>query len=286
MSQNDRRCLMAVHAHPDDEVFSTGGILARYAHAGDRVVVVYGTRGEAGEMHDPDRTEEEAIPRLGEIREAETREACRILGVTDIYFLGYRDSGMKDTEENKNPANFMNAPLDEATDRLLDIMRETRPDVVVTYDESGGYGHPDHIMTHRVAVEAFNRAQGQPWAPAKLYHSARSREGFREYVEGIGKYGLKVPWMREDFNFDDYGVPEDEITAIVDISEFAPLKKQALAVHRTQIKPDSWFLQIPDEVLNHLQGKEYFMRLSPPAAPGEHEDDLFAGIGSGKAAVA
>src|SRR5579875_1801624 len=110
-----RHCLMAVHAHPDDEVFSTGGILAKYAAAGDRVVVVYGTRGESGEMHDPDRNPEEAIPRLGEIREEEARAACAILGVTDVYFLGYRDSGMADTEENKNPANFMNASLDEAT---------------------------------------------------------------------------------------------------------------------------------------------------------------------------
>jgi len=269
---------MAVHAHPDDEVFSTGGILAKYAAAGDRVVVVYGTRGESGEMHDPDRNPEEAIPRLGEIREEEARAACAILGVTDVYFLGYRDSGMADTEENKNPANFMNASLDEATERLLAIMRETRPDVVVTYDQDGGYGHPDHIMTNRVATEAFCRVQGEPWAPQKLYYSARSREGFRRYVEGLRKLGLEIPWMKSDFNFDEYGVPNAEITAHIDISGFAPLKKRALAVHRTQIRPDFFYLSIPDEALA-TEAYEYFIRIEPPAREGTHEDDLFAGVG-------
>ena len=114
------RCLMAVHAHPDDEVFSTGGILAKSAQQGDRVVVVYCTNGEAGEMHDADLVPEEAIPRLGEIRMEEARKACALLGVTDVVFLGYRDSGMKDTEENAHPAAFTNAALDEAAQRLID----------------------------------------------------------------------------------------------------------------------------------------------------------------------
>jgi LmbE family N-acetylglucosaminyl deacetylase len=242
------------------------------------VVVVYGTRGEAGEMHEPDRDPAEAIPRLGEIREVEARRACRILGVTDVYFLGYRDSGMAETEDNKNPANFMNAPLDEAVDRLLTIMRQTQPQVVVTYDEGGGYGHPDHIMTHRVTVEAFQRAQGQAWAPQKLYHSARSREGFREQVEELRRLDLSIPWVKDDFNFDEYGVPRAQITAQIDISAVAPLKKQALAVHRTQIRPDFYYFSVPDDTFRKLFGREYFVRLGPPAREGEHEDDLFAGV--------
>src|SRR5579859_6923209 len=152
---------MAVHAHPDDEVFSTGGLLAKYADEGARVVVVYCTRGEQGEVHDPDLNAEEAMPRLGEIREKEAREAARILGVTDVFFLGYRDSGMKDTEPNENPDNFMNAPVDEAAGRLVDIIRETQPQVIVTYDEDGGYGHPDHIMTHKVSVAAFDSSKDE-----------------------------------------------------------------------------------------------------------------------------
>jgi LmbE family N-acetylglucosaminyl deacetylase len=278
--------LLIVHAHPDDEVFSTGGIIAKYARAGDRVVVVYGTRGEQGEMHDPDRDPEEATPRLGEIREQEAREALAILGATDVYFLGYRDSGMKDTEPNKSPDNFMNASLDETTDRLLTIMRETRPDVVITYDEEGGYGHPDHVMTHRVAVEAFNRAQGQPWAPRKLYESARSREAFKRYAEGLKTLDLKIPWLDGDFNFDEYGIPESELTAIIDISAVAALKKQALLVHRTQIPADFFYLQIPDEAFTSIGNKEFFQRVAPPPRKGEQETDLFAGIRDGEAAVA
>lgn len=273
----NQRTLMVVHAHPDDEVFSTGGILAKYSAAGDRVVVVYGTRGEAGEMYDPDRDPEEAMAHLGEIREDEARRACAVLGVSDVYFLGYRDSGMKDTEENKNPAAFMNAPLEEATGRLLQIMRETQPQVVVTYDEGGGYGHPDHVMTNRVAVEAFNRAQAEPWGPQKLYFPAGSREGFKRYVEGMRDLGIKVPWIPDDFNLDEYGRPDAEITAHIDISAYSALKKQALAIHRTQIKPDFFYLSIPDKVFTSLQGTEYFMQVEPAPEPGQREDDLFAG---------
>jgi N-acetyl-1-D-myo-inositol-2-amino-2-deoxy-alpha-D-glucopyranoside deacetylase len=281
---SDRRTLMVVHAHPDDEVFSTGGILARYAAEGDRVVVVYGTRGEAGEMYDETLDPAEATARLGEIREAECREACAVLGVREIYFLGYRDSGMVDTESNKHPDAFMNASLDEAAGRLLEIMRETRPQVVVTYDDDGGYGHPDHIMTNRVTAEAYKLAESEDLGVRKLYYSARSREGFRRYVEGMRAAGLEIPWLQGDINFDDYGLPDAEITAHIDISAYAPLKKRALAVHRTQIKPDFFYLGLPDEVSRDLQGTEYFVRIFPPHRPGEHEDDLFAGVGREAAA--
>jgi LmbE family N-acetylglucosaminyl deacetylase len=272
------RCLMAVHAHPDDEVFSTGGILARSAQEGDRVVVVYCTNGEAGEMHDSDRVPEEAMPRLGEIRQEEARQACALLGVTDVEFLGYRDSGMKDTEENSNPAAFANAAVDDAVERLVKVIRSTQPQVIVAYDEDGGYGHPDHIMAHRIGVEAFQRLQGEPGGPEKLYFSARSREGFRRYVEAIKEHGLTVPWIEGDFNFDEYGVPDSEITAHIDVAPFVGLKKQALAVHRTQIRPDFFYLQIPDEALAAGSGMEYFIRVFPPPQPGEKETDLFAPV--------
>jgi LmbE family N-acetylglucosaminyl deacetylase len=283
---NKRQTLMVVHAHPDDEVFSTGGIIARYARAGGRVVLVYGTNGEAGEMHDPDRDPDEAIARLGEIRREDVQEALRILGTNEVYFLGYRDSGMKDTEDNRRPDAFMNAPMEEAVGRLFEIMRETRPDVVVTYDEGGGYGHPDHIMTNRVTVATFEHARLESWGPSKLYYSARSREGFKGYVEGMAALGLKIPWVREDFNFDEFGIPNSEITAHIDITPYAPLKKQALSVHRTQIKSDSFYLQIPDDVLGQVQGVEYFVRIYPPHRPGEREDDLFSELLEEREAIA
>lgn len=283
---NKQQTLMVVHAHPDDEVFSTGGIIAKYARSGGRVVLVYGTSGEAGEIHDPDLDPVEAVARLGDIRREEVRKACAILGTDELYFLGYRDSGMKDTEDNKNPDAFMNAPLDEAADRLVDIMRETRPDVVVTYDESGGYGHPDHVMSHTVATAAFEIARKEEWGPRKLYYSARSREGFRSYVEGLRELGVQIPWVKEDFNFDEHGIPNAEITAHIDITQYTALKQKALAVHRTQIKPDSFFLTIPDETLSRVSGIEYFVRVFPPARAGEREDDLFAEVLEDSEAVA
>src|SRR5947209_14782784 len=230
-----KHSLMVVHAHPDDEVFSTGGILAKYGEAGYRVVVVYCTRGEVGEIHDPELDADDAAHRLGEIRETEVERALHILGVTDFRFLGYRDSGMADTEHNRDPDAFMNAPLEEATTRLLSVMRETRPQVVITYDESGGYGHPDHVMCNRVTVEAFKRAQGEPWAPQKLYYSARAREAFKHEVEVLKENGLTIPWLSDDFDFDDYGTPASQLTAHIDISRYMGRKQKALAEHRTQV---------------------------------------------------
>lgn len=278
---------MAVHAHPDDEVFSTGGILARYAAEGHRVVVVYATRGEAGEVQDPDLNPDEVRHRLGQIREQEARDACALLGVTDVFFLGYRDSGMVDTEENHNSANFHNAPLDEAAGRLQDIMRKTKPDVVVTYDSGGGYGHPDHIMTNKVATEAFTRSQEEPWAARKLYYTSGSREGFRQFVEYLTQLGLKVPWLDrvENFSFDEYGTPNADITAHIDVGLWAPLKKRALAIHRTQIHQDFFYSSIPDDGMKAAAGIEYFMRIFPPSGKDEHEDDLFADLESRTTAV-
>lgn len=272
------RTLLVVHAHPDDEVFSTGGLLAKHAAAGDRTAVVYCTNGEAGEILDESLDPEEARSRLGEIRRQEVQEACDLLGVSDIRFLGYRDSGMRDTEENKHPDAFMNAPLDEAVERLLQVIRETRPQVLVTYDEEGGYGHPDHIMANRITVEAYRRAREEGLGVQRLFYPARSREDFRRWVEGLRELGLEIPWVRGDFNFDEYGVPESELSAIVDISEYAPLKKRALAVHKTQIKSDFFYLSIPDDLMRRFQGREFFQQIEPPRQPGPPADDLFDGV--------
>lgn len=272
------RTLLVVHAHPDDEVFSTGGLLAKHAAAGDRTAVVYCTNGEAGEILDESLDPDEARSRLGEIRRQEVQEACDLLGVSDIRFLGYRDSGMRDTEENKHPDAFMNAPLDEAVERLLQVIRETRPQVLVTYDEEGGYGHPDHIMANRITVEAYRRAREEGLGVQRLFYPARSREDFRRWVEGLRELGLEIPWVRGDFNFDEYGVPESELSAIVDISEYAPLKKRALAVHKTQIKSDFFYLSIPDDLMRRFQGREFFQQIEPPRQPGPPADDLFDGV--------
>lgn len=278
---------MVVHAHPDDEVFRTGGIMAKYAAAGHRVIAVYATRGECGEMHDPDLSAEDALPRLGEIREREVRRACAVFGVHELHFLGYRDSGMRDSDDNKRPDAFCNVPVDEAGARLAAVMRETRPQVVVTYDEFGekGYEHPDHVMVNRVTVAAFNSLLGEPGSPEKLYYGGRSREGFRQQVEGLRTLGLSIPWLKGDFNFDEFGVPDSEITAHIDIRNVAHLKKQALAAHRTQIPPDFYYFAVPDEAFTEFMGVEHFERIYPAPQPGEQEDDLFEGISDSAAAA-
>src|SRR5579859_2308115 len=167
--------LLLVHAHPDDESISTGGVMMKAKAHGHRVVLVTATRGEVGEIYNMD--EAAARPRLGEIRTEELRAADEILGVDRQEFLGYRDSGMVDTPDNKDPRSFHQAPLEDAAQRLAVFIREERPDVVVTYGEDGVYGHPDHIKAHLVtnaALDLMLRAI-ESWTPKKLYYTAIPR---------------------------------------------------------------------------------------------------------------
>ncbi len=194
-----RATLVAVHAHPDDECLPTGGILARYAAEGVRTVLVTCTGGEVGEIADPALATPE---NLGEVRARELAESVRILGIDRAVQLGYRDSGMAGTADNDHPASFLHADLDRAIGRVVAILREERADVVVTYDENGGYGHPDHIRAHQVAVAAFRAAgdptrypeAGPPWAPRKLYYAILTRSALRRFGEALRAAGVEVPF--------------------------------------------------------------------------------------------
>ncbi|MEI6044740.1 MAG: PIG-L family deacetylase, partial [Chloroflexota bacterium] len=190
-NQNEQLTFMAIHAHPDDEVFVTGVTLARLAQEGVRTILVTATRGEVGEVVDPDLdvAGKEAISgKLGEVREEELKVAAEALGVSELRFLDYRDSGMVGTEDNKNPLAFYNANFDEAVRRVVKLIREFRPQVVTTYEPFGGYGHPDHVQVHRVSVAAF-AAAGEPrlyselgleaWQPQKLYYTLIPRSLFQ-----------------------------------------------------------------------------------------------------------
>src|SRR5919202_6707939 len=198
--------LMAVHAHPDDECFGTGGVLIKYAEEGVRTALVTATRGEEGEIHDPDLTEEEARPRLAEIREEELRRATALLRVGVQEFLGYRDSGMMGTPANEHPESFNKADLDEATGRLVRLIRTYRPQVLVTYNEDGGYGHPDHLQCHRITARAFDAAgdparypdAGPAWQPLKLYATAWSRERWLALRAAMRERGIEWPFGRDE----------------------------------------------------------------------------------------
>ena len=192
---HDTLTLLAVHAHPDDEVICMGGTFARYAAEGLRTALVCCTRGEEGMIHDPALDPAEARPRLGAIREGELRVAAGILGIAEVHVLGYRDSGLP---ANANPHNFIHADPAAATERLAAIMRARRPHVVVTYDEHGGYGHPDHAMAHRVTHLAIARAAhggagGPGWDVPKLYHTAFPRSVLRWVDEQMQTRAVREP---------------------------------------------------------------------------------------------
>jgi LmbE family N-acetylglucosaminyl deacetylase len=203
-----RLTLMTVHAHPDDETIGTGGTMAKAVAEGRRVVLVTGTRGELGEIVVPDMDTPDNHRRLGEIRAGELEAAMGELGVTEWENLGYRDSGMMGDPGNRDPRNYWLADLDSAIGRLVWLVRRIQPDVMTTYNDFGGYGHPDHIRTHLVAVGAFERAGDakaypeqlgdglEPWAPSKLYEQAMSRklrESMNERMAALGRRSFWLP---------------------------------------------------------------------------------------------
>ena len=197
------RTLLAVHAHPDDESSKGAATMARYADQGVRVVVVTCTGGEAGEILNPAMDKPGVLEQMPELRRQELAKALEILGVTAHHWLGYRDSGMADSETNSHPDAFANADLEEATGRLVALIRAERPQVVLTYDERGGYPHPDHIRTHEVSVAAFEAAgdpdrfpeAGPPYQPLKLYyHATFSRARLEMIHQGVVARGIDSPF--------------------------------------------------------------------------------------------
>jgi N-acetyl-1-D-myo-inositol-2-amino-2-deoxy-alpha-D-glucopyranoside deacetylase len=279
--------LMAVHAHPDDEVFLTGGVIAKASAEGIRTVLVTATRGEEGEIHDPDLDAEEARHRLGAIREAELRRAAGILGVEELHFLGFRDSGMAGTPENENPHNLQNAELDVATARVVRLIRQTRPDVIVTYDERGGYGHPDHIAVHRATVAAVDAAGDPdrfpdpdlfPWQPRKLYYGVFSRSAFDRMQQLFRESNSEASFEPPDEDYSTFTVPDEDITTWVDVHLYLLQKQAALRAHRTQIPEDSPFFTMTNEIAGDVVGMETFIRVRSSVPAPDREDDLFAGL--------
>jgi N-acetyl-1-D-myo-inositol-2-amino-2-deoxy-alpha-D-glucopyranoside deacetylase len=280
---------MVVHAHPDDEVIGTGGVLARYSDEGIRTVLVTATLGEEGEIVDPELNTPEIKARLAAVRREELQRAIAILGVTDLEILGYRDSGMVGTESNEHPESFNKADLDEATGQLVQLVRAYRPQVLISYNEYGGYGHPDHIAAHKITVAAFAAAgdaarypqAGVPWAPAKLYYTNSPRRQLQNAWAQMHERGLKTPLDNPDFDISRFTVPDDQITTVIEIGGYLQRKLDALREHRTQIAVDGVFLAIPEDIRRLVFGKEYFTRVEshvPVPQQGEYEDDLFAGL--------
>jgi len=300
---------MAVHAHPDDETISMGGTLARYAavnatargEASD-VIVVTGTRGELGEIVIPDRDTPEEHERLGETRMGEIAAAMRALGVARWENLGYRVYGMDGTDGNSDPRSFhhhINSSLDDTTEPLVRLIRAARPDVIATYDDFGGYGHPDHIAAAKIARRAWEvagdpawrPAAGAAWAPKKLYE-VRIPDSQRDAVlKLLESRGVESWWSEpKDVPPEELekwrvwrammACPDELITTRIDIKDQLSAKRRAIQAHATQIKSDGPLLMLSDDDQVTLGAREQYRLLAHrlSVAPTLPETDLFAGL--------
>jgi LmbE family N-acetylglucosaminyl deacetylase len=275
-----KNSLLAVFAHPDDEAFGVGGTLAHLASEGVRVALVCATKGEVGEIADPDLATPE---NLDKVREAELRCAAENLGVDELIFLGYRDSGMAGTAENDDPRAFINAPAEEVVSQLVNIIRRLHPDVVVTFEPNGGYGHPDHIAIHHHTVTAFHAAgnpdlypdQGTAWQPARLFFTAIPRSFFHEMRDRLEALGVDTSAF-DRFKESGAGWPDDKINVTLDVTDSIEAKWAALHCHRTQFGPDNPFRRLPEDEVKRLFSREHYALAWPEPERYLEMDDLWS----------
>jgi len=282
--------LLAVHAHPDDEASKGAGTVARYHAEGVRSVLVCCTGGEEGDILNPAMDTPEVRENLHAVRIGELEASVAAIGYDALYLLGYRDSGMKDSEANAHPDNFANAPFEEAVERLVRIIRAERPQVIVTYgDERNFYPHPDHLRVHEISGPAFDAAgdpeaypdAGEPWTPSKLYYTGWSHRRVRALHDAFLARGEESPYAQWfERGFDERA--DERFTTLVDVSDFLHKRREALLAHRTQVDPDGFWMRLPDEVVREVFPWEEFglavTRVETGVEPGEPEDDLFAGL--------
>jgi N-acetyl-1-D-myo-inositol-2-amino-2-deoxy-alpha-D-glucopyranoside deacetylase len=274
--------LMTIYAHPDDETLCSG-TMAHYVDAGITVTTVCATRGEVGEIAPGTGATPET---LGQFRERELRDAMAILGVTDVRFLGYRDSGMAGTPENDDPRCLHRAEPEHVVEQMVRIIRDVRPDVISTWDASGGYGHPDHIAVHHHATAAYHAAAdparflklGAPHRVRALYYSVIPIEEFGKVREELVARGIDVGAPGDgDEAFND--LPRVPANCRIDVSAVFERKLAALRAHRTQLDESSLFGGLPDDLSRRLFGNEFYHRADPPLADGVMLSDLLAGLG-------
>ena len=278
-------CLLSVHAHPDDESSKGAGTVAKYHADGVRTVLVCCTGGEEGDILNPAMDTDEVKADIGAVRRAELDAAAAIIGYDEVVMLGYRDSGMADSEANANPDCFARAPLAEAVERLATIIRRTRPQVVVTYpDEQQGYPHPDHLRVHEITQPAIDHAAdptweteaGDVWQVAKVYYSVWAKKRIELTHAKYLELGLESPYSPEWF---DRPWQDHRITSSIDIEGYGEVRFDALLAHATQIDPASpfWF-GLPREVASSIHPYDDYIRANSVVEVPTPEDDLFAGL--------
>jgi LmbE family N-acetylglucosaminyl deacetylase len=275
------RSILAIFAHPDDETFCAG-TLARYAADGVDVNLVCATRGEVGEISDPALATPET---LAQVREGELQCATQAIGIGEPIFLDYRDSGMAGTPENEHPDAFVNAAVDEVSSKLVRIIRERKPNVVVTFDESGGYGHPDHIAawrhTHAAVEAAADRERfpeaGEPWEVSRIAYAVFPRSFFVRLRERLIELGEDTSELDEFFEM-GLGFDDDQVDTIIDVSGYLRQKFAATDCHRTQFGGDNFFSRVGEDELRRMMSREYFVIGWPVDATADREirGSLFA----------
>ena len=261
--------LVMLHAHPDDEAIACGGTIAKAVAEGHRVVLVVATKGENGEVAEGFLSPGES---LAERRVKEQEEACRILGIARLEWLGFVDSGMMGTPENDAPKSFWNTDVEAAAARLAAILEDEKADILTYYDPAGTYGHPDHIQCHRVGLRAGELAR-----TPRLYESAANRDHFKENLSRLSEeeYQKILDGGLDPSRLDDLGVPASEITTAVDVRDYLGLKRAAMAAHASQIADTSFFLAMPPELFEQSFGTEWYIRRDAGDAT---ETSLFEGL--------
>jgi mycothiol S-conjugate amidase len=282
---DEPRSLLTVHAHPDDEASKGAPTVARYAAEGVRTTLVCCTGGEAGDILNPALDRPEIRDDIAAVRRAELARATEIIGYDEVVLLGYHDSGMPDTPVNARDDNFANAPLDEAVGRLVEAIRRTRPQVIVTYgDDQEGYPHPDHLRVHEITLHAWERAGdpawypelGEPYEPAKLYYTVWSRTRIVATHDKYVELGLESPFTEEWFQRPSQ---DHRITTSVDIAPWYGVRWDALLAHETQVDPASpfWF-GLPREVAMTIHPFDDYILAASRVDSEVPEADLFAGL--------
>lgn len=273
--------LLGVYAHPDDEGTMSGALL-HYSTLGIEGGLVYATRGEVGEIADPALATPET---LGQVREGEMRAAADVLGVRNLWFLDYRDSGMAGTPENEDSRAFAQASAADVVGKLVAIIRAFRPQVLVTFDETGGYGHPDHIAIYRHTTSAFYAAadaaqypeHGPAFLVSKLYYTAFPRSFIRRMGEWMKSQNYEGSFSKLDP--EKLGIPDELISTRLDVEPYLETKNRSWAMHRTQMDPNNAMAQLPEDVQRNWRRYEYYQLAATRVGPDvEGENDLFARV--------
>jgi mycothiol S-conjugate amidase len=283
----DELSLLCVHAHPDDEASKGSGTVARYHAEGVRCVLVCCTGGEEGDVLNPAMNRPDVIERLPEIRAQELERSAAIIGYDEVVMLGYRDSGMPGSEANEHPGSFAKASLEDATGRLVAVVRRTKPQVMAIYPAHQSlYPHPDHIRAHEIGLAAFQAAgdpdayawAGPAWQPQKLYYMLWSKRRMLALAQKFVELGMELPWGEERLEM-MADAPQEDVTTEVDFGGWSHIRREALLAHQTQVDPNSpfWF-GLPAEAAEELGHYDDYHLAHNFTASQPPEDDLFAGI--------